>query len=184
MPFRFTELPIQGAFLIEPHVFEDERGKYKKVFHSDSFLEHNLPIVFGETSDIISKKGAVRGLHYQKCFSQAKLIHVVKGKLYDVFLDLRKESSTYLKHFEICLSSDEDVILFIPDGCAHGFMALEEDTIFSYQCTNKYDEKSCGGIIWNDQDLNIKWPLKNNLIISEKDKKWPTLREYLEKNNG
>lgn len=183
MPFVFEKLPIFGAYKIKPHIFCDNRGAYKKIYSKDDFYSHNIFDIFNESSDLISQKGSIRGLHYQQNYSQAKLIHVIKGSLYDAFVDLRKDSPTYLKHFEIRLSAEDNIVIFIPEGCAHGFMALEDDTIFSYQCSGKYDPCSCGGIIWNDPDLNIGWPLKEGLIITEKDKNWPTLNEFLNRGN-
>lgn len=179
MSFQFKKLPIEGAWLISPHLFRDSRGLYKKVFCKDDFAKAEIPTEYSETSDIVSTKGAVRGLHYQKKNSQAKLIHLIRGSLYDAFVDLRKDSPTYLQHFEILLKNNDPSVIFIPSGCAHGFMALENNTIFSYQCTGTYDPDSCGGILWNDPTLSINWPLKDNLVITEKDRHWPTLFEYL-----
>ena len=184
MSFEFKKLPIDGAYLIFPHIYVDNRGEYKKVFSSEEFKKHSLPIFFDETSDIISQKGSIRGLHFQSKNSQAKLLHVIKGSIYDAFIDLRPDSKTYLKHFEIQLNDKDDYVLFIPEGCAHGFMALEDNTIFSYQCTNKYQPECCGGIIFNDPSLGIKRPLTENLVITDKDKSRPTLEEFLHLRSG
>lgn len=181
MSFSFHHMDIEGAYLIKPHIFIDNRGMYKKTFLKEEFLKYNLPVVYNETSDIISNKGSIRGLHYQEINSQAKLLHVIKGSIYDVFIDLRPSSKTFLKVVQIKLDAREDVVLFIPSGCAHGFMALEDDTIFSYQSNNSYHAESSGGILRNDPYLKIEWPLKNDLILTEKDKSWPTIKEYLKK---
>lgn len=181
MPFQFKQLSIKDAYLIDPHIFIDERGIYKKVFYYESFKELGIPCDFKETSDIVSRKGALRGLHFQSKNSQAKLLHVVNGKLYDVIVDLRKDSPSYLKHIEINMDAYDNRVLFVPEGCAHGFMALEDNTVFSYQSTNMYDPISAGGIVWNDPDLNIEWPIKEGLIITDKDKNWPTLKEYIQR---
>ena len=179
MPFDFKPLPIHGAFLITPHIFIDNRGVYKKIFFSKDYDGRNIPTTFCETSDIVSNKGVIRGLHFQINKPQAKLIHVIKGKLYDVFLDLRKDSPTYLKHFEILLNDFDNLVLFVPAGCAHGFMSLEDDTIFSYQCSTEYDPASSFGIRWDDEELNINWPIKEGIVISSKDQELPTLKEYI-----
>ena len=186
MPFSFKELPIAGAYMITNHIFNDDRGSYKKVFLSKAFEDAHLPIRFNESSFILAKKGSLRGLHYQRNNSQGKLITVVKGKIFDVFLDLRKESPSYLRHFEIELSDNDGVAVYIPEGCAHGFLSMSDDALFFYQSTNDYDPGSSGGIAWNDVDLDIPWPKMERLIISEKDKKLQSLKEYLEgvKQNG
>ena len=181
MSFNFKKMDIDGAYLIKPHIFIDERGTYKKTFLKEEFLIHNLPIAYNETSDIISKKGSIRGLHYQEVDSQAKLLRVIKGSIYDVFVDLRPNSKTFLSVVQIRLSAEDNNVLFVPSGCAHGFMALEDDTIFSYQSNNSYNPESSGGILWNDPELKINWPLNKSLIITDKDKNWPTLKEYLKK---
>ena len=129
-----------------------------------------------------SAKGALRGLHFQTEQSQAKLIHVVSGILFDVALDLRKDSPTFGKYHTELLRAEENKVVFIPEGFAHGFIALEDNTVFSYQCSGKYLPGFCGGIRWDDDDLKIPWPLKEygieNVIATEKDKTWPGFREF------
>lgn len=183
MSFEFKELEIKGVFLIKPHIFIDDRGIYKKTYYEPEFKKYGLPSFFSETSDIISSKGAIRGLHFQEKNSQAKLIHVIKGKLYDAIIDLRPNSESFGKHIELELNSDDNLVLFIPENFAHGFMALEDNTIFSYQCSGAYDPSLCGGLRWNDPYFNIDWPIKdiNKLIITEKDKNWETFEEYKRK---
>lgn len=172
---------FEGLYVIHPHIYNDFRGMYKKIFHKSSFEINDIPTIYSETSDIVSKKGAIRGLHYQIVDSQAKLIHVIKGRIYDVVLDLRPSSKTFGKCFEILLDSKENLALFIPEGFAHGFLSLDDDTIFSYQCTGQYHPESCGGILWDDEKLGISWPIElvDNILITEKDKSWPTFDEYL-----
>ena len=183
MSFQFYETNVEGVILIEPHIYPDERGLYKKYYEKYVFAENGISCEFTESSDIYSQKGALRGLHYQTEESQAKLIHVLKGALFDVALDLRKDSPTFGKYHTELLTDIEDNALFIPEGFAHGFISLADDTIFSYQCSGRYIPAACGGIRWNDPELNISWPLKeygvNHIIATEKDKNWPALSEYI-----
>lgn len=184
MPFKFNKTNIEGLIVIEPHMFYDNRGLYKKNFEKYVFTQNGVVCDFAESCDIFSKKGALRGLHYQMENSQAKLIHVISGSIFDVALDLRPESNTFGKYHTELMKSEENKVIFIPEGFAHGFISLKDDTIFSYQCTGKYDPTSCGGIIWNDPELKIPWPLQENdikkVISTEKDQKWPSLKEYIE----
>lgn len=181
MSFSIEQTGIKDVVIVHPHIYNDFRGIYKKNFHKDSFCELGLPTDYSEVSEITSNKGALRGLHYQEKNSQAKLLHIVKGAIFDVALDLRPNSPTFGEHFEIVLSDKDNLLLFVPEGFAHGFLTLEDNTIFSYQCTGQYDVESSGGILWNDAKLNIKWPLNkiDNLLITNKDLKWPTFEEYL-----
>lgn len=183
MNFQFHKTSVEGVLLIEPHTYPDERGLYKKYYEKNVFLENGIDCEFTESSDLYSRKGALRGLHYQTDNSQAKLVHVIKGVIFDVALDLRKDSPTFGKYHAELLTDKEDKILFIPEGFAHGFISLVDDTVFSYQCSGRYIPTACGGIRWNDPELNIPWPLKehgiNYIIATEKDKKWPTLSEYV-----
>lgn len=182
MGFEFNETDIKGLFIIKPHMFPDDRGLYKKYYEKNIYAEHGITDDFNESSDLYSRKGALRGLHYQTIDSQAKLIHVISGTLFDVALDLRSDSDTFGKYHTELLKAEENTVVYIPAGFAHGFISLEEDTVFSYQCSGKYVPEACGGILWNDPDLNIPWPLKEygitDVIATSKDLSWPTLREY------
>ncbi|WP_448754063.1 dTDP-4-dehydrorhamnose 3,5-epimerase [Agathobacter sp.] len=182
MAFEFFNTEIEDLIIIKPHEFVDCRGIYRKNYEKKIFSQNGIKCDFTECSDLYSVKGALRGLHYQTENSQAKLIHVIKGKLYDVALDLRPESKTYGKYHAELLDEKDHKVIFIPEGFAHGFISLTEDTIFSYQCSGKYIPESCGGIIWNDPNLDIPWPLKeygiNKIIATEKDMRWPTFAEY------
>lgn len=177
MAFIFHETDIKDLMVIEPHVFEDKRGIYRKYYEKEIFYKHNIKDDFWESSDLYSRKGSLRGLHYQTGESQSKLIRVISGKLFDVAVDLRKESETFGKYHTELLSCTDNKIIYIPKGFAHGFIALEDNTIFSYQCAGKYIPEMCGGIVWNDEYLNIPWPLEeyeiNEIIATEKDKSWP-----------
>ena len=188
MPFEFIKTEIEGLQIIKPHQFPDIRGLYKKCYEKSIFAENGITCEFTECSDLYSKKGALRGLHYQTENSQAKLIHVISGTLFDVALDLRDNSPTYGKFHTELLKAEEHKVVFIPEGFAHGFIALEDNTIFSYQCSGKYTPEACGGILWNDPDLNINYPLKEynieRVITTEKDASWDTLAEYTKKIRG
>ena len=188
MSFEFKQTKIEGLMIIKPHIYPDERGLYKKYYEKNVFFEHGITCEFTESSDLYSEKGALRGLHYQMKDSQAKLIHVVAGVLFDVALDLREDSPTFGQYHTELLKAEDQLVVFIPEGFAHGFIALTDNTIFSYQCSGKYNPSACGGIRWNDPALNIPWPLKeygvDNIIATEKDKNWPSLEEYVELKKG
>ena len=185
MSFEFYDTSIKGLVVIQPHMYPDDRGLYKKYYEKSIFAENGITCTFTESSDLYSNKGALRGLHYQTIDSQAKLIHVISGVLFDVALDLREGSSTFGKYHTELLKAEDNKVIFIPEGFAHGFIALEDNTIFSYQCSGKYVPEACGGIRWDDPGLNIPWPLKEygveKVIATEKDMNWPTLAEYMEK---
>ena len=182
MAFVFHNTEIPGLMIIEPHIFLDARGMYKKNYEKYIFAEHGITCEFTESSDLYSKKGALRGLHYQTEESQAKLIHVIKGALFDVAVDLRTESPTFGRYRAELLDEDNQKVEFIPEGFAHGFIALTDETVFSYQCSGRYIPEACGGIRWDDPELNIPWPLQKygikEIIATEKDKNWPTFSEY------
>lgn len=185
MGFLFKESTIKGLFVITPHMYPDDRGLYKKYYEKNIYAEHGIMDDFIESSDLYSKKGTLRGLHYQTVDSQAKLIHVISGTLFDVALDLRCDSDTFGKYHTELLKAEDHKVVYIPAGFAHGFISLEDNTVFSYQCSGKYIPEACGGILWNDPEINIPWPLKEygveKVIATEKDKNWPTLSEYIEK---
>ena len=182
MPISFDKTEIEGVLIINPHMYFDDRGVYKKYYEKYIFADNGITCAFTESSDLYSKKGALRGLHYQTVDSQAKLIHVIKGKLFDVALDLRPESETFGKYHAELVDAEQHKAIYIPEGFAHGYISLTEDTIFSYQCSGRYVPQACGGILWNDPELNIPWPLEKygirEVIATDKDKNWPTLREY------
>lgn len=182
MLFEFLKTKLEGLVVIRPHMYPDDRGVYKKYFEREVFIENDITCSFTEASDIYSKKGALRGLHYQTEKSQAKLIHVLSGILFDVALDLREDSLTFGQYHTELLKAEENKVIFIPEGFAHGFISLTDNTIFSYQCSGRYIPHACGGIRWDDPDLNIPWPLEeygvDAMIITDKDKNWPRMAEY------
>ena len=170
---KVTETFLKGCFVIEPTVFGDIRGSFLESFNKKKFEEKTaLKINFVQDNQSISQKGVLRGLHMQKGeFAQAKLVRVIKGKVLDIAVDVRKNSPTYGKHFSIELSEQNNKQLFVPRGFLHGFATLENNTIFSYKCDNYYHKESETGVIYNDKHLNIDWVLdKNEIILSEKDK--------------
>ena len=182
MAFEFKKTKIEGLLIIQPHMYPDERGLYEKFYERNIFAENGVTCSFTEASDLSSKKGALRGLHYQTVDSQAKLIHAISGVLFDVALDLRENSPTFGEYHTELLKAKDNKIIFIPEGFAHGFIALTDNTIFSYLCSGRYVPEACGGIRWDDPELSIPWPLKEygveKVIATEKDKNWPTLSEY------
>lgn len=185
IPMDFQEHEtIRGLYVITPHLFTDFRGDYKKVYEKGAYSAHGISQAFSETSEIVSGKGVCRGLHYQTVDSQAKLVHVIKGKLFDVAVDLRPDSETFGQWAGYLLSGDDNKAIFIPEDFAHGFLVLEDQTIFTYQCSGTYRPEYCGGIMWNDSDLSIDWPLtKEEIILSEKDKHNIRLIDYKKNHN-
>ena len=171
MKVTFTN--FSGLKIIQSKTYKDNRGFVKESYKQKNFK--NKDFIFGIISS--SKKNVVRGLHLQTKFKQAKYISVLKGAILDVVLDLRRESKTFGKHFKVILSANNDKSLFIPAGFAHGFLGLEKENIVYYKCTNYRSAKHEVGLLWNDKDLKIKWPIKNP-IISKKDKKNLKFYEY------
>ena len=171
MKVTFTN--FSGLKIIQSKTYKDNRGFVKESYKQKNFK--NKDFIFGIISS--SKKNVVRGLHLQTKFKQAKYISVLKGAILDVVLDLRKESKTFGKHFKVILSANNDKSLFIPAGFAHGFLSLKKENIVYYKCTNYRSAKHEVGLLWNDKDLKIKWPIKNP-ILSKKDKMALTFYEY------
>jgi len=174
---EIKKTPIAGVLEIFPKVFEDERGYFFESFRSDWLEKEGVDETWIQDNQSYSQKGTVRGLHFQRePYEQAKLVRVIKGKVLDVVLDLRKGSDTFGFYYSTILDSEKHNLLYIPAGFAHGFSVLE-DAIFVYKCSNYYNKNSEGGIIWNDKGLQIDWMVKNP-IVSEKDTKWQNLEEF------
>tara|TARA_B100001250_G_C19730890_1_gene758440 strand:+ start:210 stop:752 length:543 start_codon:yes stop_codon:yes gene_type:complete len=160
---------IEGLLIIKPKVFRDERGHFFESWSKKAYQNIGLDLVFVQDNQSLSQKGVLRGLHFQNPpFAQGKLVQVVKGSVIDVVVDIRKNSTTYGEHFAVKLSEENQTTFWIPEGFAHGFVALENDTIFTYKCTGVYNKDSEGALVWNDVDLNIDWGVENPLV-SEKD---------------
>lgn len=172
---------LKGCFILEPTVFEDSRGYFFESFNQNIFNElTGLNINFVQDNESFSIKGTLRGLHYQRGeHSQAKLVRVIKGRVLDVVVDLRKESPSFGEHFCLELSEFNKQQLFVPRGFAHGFVVLSDTAIFSYKCDNYYNQEFEGGIIYNDKDLNIDWKVnEGEIIISEKDLMLPKFDKF------
>ncbi|GAB1445499.1 MAG: dTDP-4-dehydrorhamnose 3,5-epimerase [Cyclobacteriaceae bacterium] len=170
--------PIEGLLEITPKVFPDNRGWFIELYKNSLFAEVNPSIKFVQENLSFSKKGVIRGLHLQlEPFAQAKLVTVVHGKILDVVVDLRKGSNNFGNVFKCILDGENHKMLYVPEGFAHGFSALE-DSYFYYKCTNTYSPKHETGIRWNDSQLNIDWEISNP-IISEKDQGLPSLEDLL-----
>ena len=179
--FRFEATSIQGLTLIYPPLYEDERGYYMKRYEKRIYEENGIFFTPHEEAQSKSMKGVIRGMHFQIEHPQAKLARIAKGKAFDVAIDLRFGSPTFGKWQGFYLSEENGMMLYIPEGFAHGMMALEDDTLLCYASGDTYSPKTDGGVRWNDPDIGIQWPLEQveKPILSEKDSKLPTLREYL-----
>ena len=177
MPFAFKNLDIPEVVLIEPKVFKDERGFFMETYKMPDFVTAGVKANFVQDNHSRSTKGILRGLHYQNPpFAQAKLVRAVKGEIFDVAVDIRTDSPTWGKWIGVILSEENKNILYVPETFAHGFCVLSEVAEVIYKTTNVYSAEAEAGIIWNDEDLNIEWPVKEP-ILSEKDKKLPALKD-------
>lgn len=175
-----SKTPIDGLLIFEPRVFADHRGAFFESFNQQLFdAATDGKYVFVQDNQSLSKKGVLRGLHFQNPpYAQGKLVRVIQGAVLDVAVDIRSESKTYGKWFSIELSAENNKQLWIPPGFAHGFVALEEETLFSYKCTHYYAPQSEGTIRWDDPDLNIDWSILPSLI-SEKDQMGQDFRSFV-----
>jgi dTDP-4-dehydrorhamnose 3,5-epimerase len=165
------ETKLDGLYLLEPKVFEDVRGYFLESYNQETFKKIGIDVDFVQDNQSLSSKGTLRGLHFQKPpYAQAKLVRVITGSILDVVVDIRTDSKTYGKYFSAILDGENKRMLYIPEGFAHGFLALENNTLIQYKCSNLYNKESEGGIIWNDPDININWEIDYEPIISDKDK--------------
>ena len=168
---KLTLTPIKDLVVIEPKVFGDERGYFYEAYNKNTFHELGLDYDFVQDNQSFSKKGVLRGLHFQKNYPQAKLVRVIDGEVFDVAVDLRKDSPTYGKWYGVVLSGENKKMFMIPRGFAHGFLVLSDTAIFSYKCDDFYHPNDEGGIIYNDPTIGVEWPkLDCEIILSEKDK--------------
>ena len=181
--FKFQKTNIDGLYVIEPTVFGDERGYFMETYNYNEFKEAGLDMIFVQDNESKSKRGVLRGLHFQTRNSQGKLVRVIEGEVFDVAVDLREGSETFGKWYGITLNAENKRQFYIPEGFAHGFVVLSDDAKFVYKCTNFYDPSSEAGLMWNDPDIGINWPITDDMtvLLSEKDKKHPSLKEYLAK---
>lgn len=174
-----TPCDIEGLYVIDPTVFKDERGYFVETYNQNDMKEAGLDMVFVQDNQSMSTRGVLRGLHFQKQFPQGKLVRVVRGKVFDVAVDLRSDSKTYGKWFGVELSAENMKQFYIPEGFAHGFLVLSDEAEFCYKCTDFYHPGDEGGLAWNDPEIGVEWPLEEgvDLIISEKDQKWKGLKD-------
>lgn len=171
---EIEKLDIEGLLIIRPRIFQDERGYFFESFHRKKLKAQGLDAEFVQDNLSKSTKGVLRGLHFQNPpYAQGKLVQVIKGAVLDVVVDIRKNSSTYGQFYSIELNERNKLSFYIPEGFAHGFLTLEEETIFSYKCTNFYEPSAESSIKWNDPQLNIDWEIENP-IVSEKDSQAPS----------
>lgn len=172
-----TEIP--DLYIVKPMVFEDNRGYFFESYNKEKFLHHGIDRNFVQDNESKSAKGVLRGLHFQKPpFAQGKLVRVMRGSVLDVAVDIRKNSPTYGQWVSVELTQDNKWMYWVPPGFAHGFVTLEDDTVFFYKCTNVYNKESEGSILWNDPNLNIDWQLEDP-ILSEKDKIAPLFKDFV-----
>jgi dTDP-4-dehydrorhamnose 3,5-epimerase len=171
------EVQIQGLIVVQPDVFYDPRGYFFESYNKEKFKECGIKEDFVQDNQSMSAKGILRGLHFQNPpFAQGKLLSVIKGSVLDVAVDIRKGSPTFGKHFSVVLSGENKTMFWVPAGFAHGFLSLEDNTIFSYKCTQTYNKESEGSIRWNDPDINIDWGI-NQPLVSEKDQIAPLFKD-------
>ena len=183
---KFTRIDtsIKGVYVIEPTVFGDNRGYFMETYSTAEFEEIGITNNFVQDNQSKSRKGVLRGLHFQKENTQAKLVRCIKGEVFDVAVDLRPGSKTYGQWEGVILSEENKKMFFVPKGFAHGFLVLTEEAEFTYKCDDLYNPTAEGGLKWDDPDVGIEWPLgdmkKEDLLTSEKDGKWPSLKELKE----
>ncbi len=192
---KVTTTPIEGLYVIEPTVHGDDRGYFVETYNQNDMHEAGLDMVFVQDNQSMSKKGVLRGLHFQKQYPQGKLVRVIKGRVFDVAVDLRKNSSTYGKWFGVELTAENNKQFYISEGFAHGFLVLSDEAEFCYKCTDFYHPGDEGGLAWNDPEIGINWPELEGeyqgscsadgytmrdgtpLTLSDKDQKWAVLKE-------
>ncbi|HEY8803591.1 MAG TPA: dTDP-4-dehydrorhamnose 3,5-epimerase [Clostridium sp.] len=170
--FNFIETKIKDLYIIEPKVFGDNRGYFMETYNKKDFLEAGLTMEFVQDNESKSKKGVLRGLHFQTKHTQGKLVRVTEGQVFDVAVDLRKGSSTFGKWEGVVLTDENKKQFYVPEGCAHGFLVLSDKAVFNYKCTDYYAPEYDSGVLWNDEDIAIEWPLEGieEILLSNKDK--------------
>ena len=177
---QIIKTPINGLLEIQPKVFGDNRGFFLETWQKERYQAAGIDFEFVQDNRSFSTKGTLRGLHFQKHFPQGKLVSVILGEVFDVAVDLRKDSETFGKWYGVTLTGEKCNQLWIPPGFAHGFYVLSEIAHFEYKCTDYYHPKDEAGLLWNDEELDIKWPITNysKLLLSEKDKKGISFKEF------
>ncbi len=176
---EIVKTKIPDLYIVKPSVYEDHRGYFFESYNKEAFLRNGIDQNFVQDNESKSSKGVLRGLHFQKPpFAQGKLVRVMHGAVLDVAVDLRRNSPTYGEWASVELNHENKWMYWIPPGFAHGFVTLEDNTVFFYKCTNVYNKESEGNILWNDPELNIDWKL-DNPILSEKDLVGPVLKDFI-----
>lgn len=177
--FNFIETKIKDLYIIEPKVFGDQRGYFMESYNAEHFREAGLTMTFVQDNESKSSKGVLRGLHFQTRYTQGKLVRVTKGEVFDVAVDLRIGSPTYGQWEGVILNEENKRQFYVPEGFAHGFLVLSDEAVFNYKCTDFYHPEYDSGLLWNDEEVNIQWPLDrvDNLLLSEKDKKQKRLKD-------
>ncbi len=177
--FTFIETDIEGVIIVEPTVYGDDRGYFTETYQKQNFFDGGIKVDFVQDNQSMSVKGVLRGLHFQKQYSQSKLVRCISGEVYDVAVDLRKNSPTYGKYVGVLLSAENKRQFFIPKNFAHGFLVLSDTAEFAYKVDDFYHPNDEGGLMWNDPDVGINWPIEDGmeLKLSEKDKINPPLKD-------
>ena len=178
MPFEFEKQRIEDVILVKPNVFGDNRGFFMETYKKSEFFENGITAEFVQDNHSKSTKGVLRGLHFQaKPFGQAKLVRCTCGRIFDVAVDIRKNSKTFGQYVKVELSEENKNMLYIPNGFAHGFVALTDEVELMYKTSGEYAPSADRGILWNDKDINIDWNIDFQPILSEKDKVQPNLKD-------
>lgn len=181
--FNVIDSKIKDVKIIEAKPFIDDRGYFYESYNKNDFIQMGITEEFVQDNQSKSSKGVLRGLHFQINYPQTKLVRCLQGEVFDVCVDMRKNSDTFGQYEAVVLSEDNYKMFYIPKGFAHGFVVLSDTAVFSYKVTDFYHPNDEGGIIWNDKTINIQWPFLNDpnfkLSFSDKDQKWPTLNEYI-----
>lgn len=176
---KIIKTPIPDLLIVEPDVFNDQRGYFFEVYNQERYFNNNMNMKFVQDNESKSGKNVLRGLHFQKPpFAQGKLVRVIQGKVLDVAVDIRKGSPTYGKYHSVELDAESKRMFYIPEGFAHGFLTLEENTIFAYKCTNYYNKESEGSLLWCDEEIGIDWNVENP-VLSDKDKISPLFKDFI-----
>ncbi len=183
--FNFIKTKIKDLYIIEPTVFGDSRGYFMESYSKRDFFEAGLTMEFVQDNESKSKKGVLRGLHFQTKHTQGKLVRVVQGEVFDVAVDMRDGSPTFGLWEGVLLTADNKKQFYVPEGFAHGFLVVSDEAVFQYKCTDYYAPEYDGGVLWNDPDIGIEWPLEgiDEVLLSDKDKAQQTLKEFKQQEN-
>ena len=178
MPFEFERQSIPDVILVKPKVFGDNRGFFMETYKKSEFVQNGIDVEFNQDNHSKSSAHVLRGLHYQaKPYGQAKLVRCVRGRIYDVAVDIRPNSKTFGQYVKVELSENNKNMLYIPEGFAHGFVVLSDEAELCYKASGEYNKDADRGILWNDKDININWEIDFKPVLSDKDKVQPTLKE-------